>query len=59
MREAAIFATARTGIGKAHQGYFNAIEAPALAGHVMDAVFARVGIDPARIDDLFWGVGNQ
>ena len=59
MREAAIVSTARTGIGKAYRGYFNATEAPVLAGHVMDAAVSRAGIDPARIDDVFWGVGNQ
>jgi acetyl-CoA C-acetyltransferase len=59
MREAAIVATARTGIGKAYRGYFNATEAPVLAGHVMNAAVTRAGVDPARIDDVFWGVGNQ
>ncbi|WP_419807975.1 acetyl-CoA C-acyltransferase [Sphingomonas sp.] len=59
MREAAIVATARTAIGKAYRGAFNATEAPALAGHVMAAAVERAGIDPARIDDVFWGVGNQ
>ena len=59
MREAAIVSTARTGTGKAYRGYFNATEAPVLAGHVMNAVVERAGIDPARIDDVFWGVGNQ
>jgi acetyl-CoA C-acetyltransferase len=59
MREAAIVSTARTGIGKAYRGAFNATEAPALAGHVMNAAVERAGIDPARIDDIFWGVGNQ
>ena len=59
MREAAIVATARTGIGKAYRGAFNATEAPVLAGHVMNAAVERAGIDPARIDDVFWGVGNQ
>ncbi len=59
MREAAIVATARTGIGRAYRGYFNATEAPVLAAHVMNAAVARAGIDPARIDDVFWGVGNQ
>ncbi len=59
MREAAIVSTARTGIGKAYRGYFNATEAPVLAGHVMNAAVARAGIDAARIDDVFWGVGNQ
>jgi acetyl-CoA C-acetyltransferase len=59
MREAAIVSTARTGIGKAYRGAFNATEAPVLAGHVMNAAVERAGIDPARIDDIFWGVGNQ
>jgi acetyl-CoA C-acetyltransferase len=59
MREAAIVSTARTGIGKAYRGAFNATEAPALAAHVMNAAVARAGIDPARLDEVFWGVGNQ
>jgi acetyl-CoA C-acetyltransferase len=59
MREAAIVSTARTGIGKAYRGAFNATEAPVLAGHVMNAAVERAGIDPARIDDVFWGVGGQ
>ncbi|MGL4314436.1 MAG: beta-ketoacyl synthase N-terminal-like domain-containing protein, partial [Sphingomonas sp.] len=59
MREAAIVATARTGIGKAYRGAFNATEAPVLAAHVMNTAVERAGIDPARIDDVMWGVGNQ
>ena len=59
MREAAIVSAARTGIGKAYRGAFNATEAPVLAGHVMNAAVERAGIDPARIDDVFWGVGGQ
>jgi acetyl-CoA C-acetyltransferase len=59
MREAAIVSTARTGIGRAYRGWFNATEAPVLAGHVLAAAVERAGIDPARVDDLFWGVGNQ
>jgi len=59
MREAAIIATARTAIGKAYRGAFNATEAPILAAHVMHAAVERAGIDPARIDEVFWGVGNH
>lgn len=59
MREAAIVATARTAIGKAYRGCFNETEAPVLAAHVMRAAAERAQIDPARIDDVFWGVGNQ
>jgi acetyl-CoA C-acetyltransferase len=59
MREAAIVSTARTGIGKAYRGAFNATEAPVLAAHVVNAAVERAGVDPARVDELFWGVGNQ
>lgn len=59
MREAAIISTARTGIGKAGRGYFNDTEAPVLAAHVMNAAIERAGIEPARIDDVFYGMGNQ
>jgi acetyl-CoA C-acetyltransferase len=59
MREAAIVATARTPIGKAYRGAFNITEAPVLAGHVMNAAVERARIDPARIDEVFWGVGGQ
>ena len=59
MREAAIISTARTGIGKAGRGYFNDTEAPVLAAHAMNAAIQRAGIDPARIDDVFYGMGNQ
>jgi acetyl-CoA C-acetyltransferase len=59
MRDAAIVATARTGIGKAYRGAFNDTEAPVLAAHVVDAVLDRSGVDPARIDDVYMGAGNQ
>ena len=59
MREAAIIATARTPVGRAYRGYFNDTEAPLLAAHVMNAAVERADIDPARIDDMFWGVGTQ
>lgn len=59
MREAAIVSTARTGIGKAYRGAFNATEATTLSAHVVKAAIERAGIDPARIDDVMIGVGNQ
>jgi acetyl-CoA C-acetyltransferase len=59
MREAAIVSTARTGVGRAARGYFNDTEAPVLGAHVMNAAIARAGIDPERIDDIFFGAGNQ
>ena len=59
MRDAAIVATARTGIGKAYRGAFNDTDAPVLSSHVVNAVLDRSGIDPARVDDVYLGVGNH
>lgn len=59
MREAVIVSTARTAIGRAYRGAFNDTEAPVLSAHVVKAAIERAGIDPARIDDLFLGVGTQ
>ena len=59
MREAAIISTARTGVGKAYRGAFNDTEAPVLSAHVVNAAVERAGIDPARVDDVYLGVGNH
>lgn len=59
MTEAAIVATARTAIGRAHKGAFNDTDTPVLTAHVIKAAIERAGIDPARIDDAIFGVGNQ
>lgn len=59
MREAAIVSTARTAVTKAFKGGLNDTDAPAFAGHVMNAAIERAGIDPARIDDVILGVGTQ
>nr|WP_275588918.1 thiolase family protein [Croceicoccus hydrothermalis] len=59
IREAAIVATARTPIGRAHRGAFNDTNPDILAAHVMKAAVERAGIDPARLDDVFYGTGNQ
>lgn len=59
MREAVIVSTARTAIGKANRGYFNNTEATLIGAHVMNAAVDRAGIDPRRIDDVFYGAGNQ
>lgn len=59
MRDAAIISTARTGVGKAYRGAFNDTEAPVLSAHVVNAAIARAGVDPARVDDVYLGVGNH
>ncbi|GGD65819.1 acetyl-CoA C-acyltransferase [Erythrobacter arachoides] len=58
-REAAIVSTARTPIGKAHRGAFNATMPDRLNAHVIDAALDRAGIEPERIADVYWGCGNQ
>ena len=55
MREAVIVSTARTPIGKAYRGAFNATPAPTLAGHVIRAAVARAQVAPGEIDDVIIG----
>ena len=59
MREAVIVSTARTPIGKAYRGAFNATPSPTLAGHCIDAAVKRAGIDGADIDDVVIGCAMQ
>ncbi|GIX17812.1 MAG: acetyl-CoA acetyltransferase [Rhodothalassiaceae bacterium] len=55
MREAVIVSTARTPIGKAYRGAFNATPAPTLAGHVIRAAVERAKVEPGEIDDVVIG----
>ena len=55
MKEAVIVSTARSGIGKAYKGAFNATQAPTLAGHVIKEAVKRAGVDPAEVDDCIMG----
>lgn len=57
MREAVIVSTARTPIGKAHRGTFNATHGATLGAHPTVEAIKRVGIDPSRIEDSIWGCG--
>ena len=59
MREAVIVSTARTPIGRAYRGAFNATPSPTLAGHAIDAAVARASIDGAEVDDVVMGCGLQ
>lgn len=54
-RDALIVSTARTPIGRAYRGAFNATPAPTLAAHAIRAAVARSGIEPALIDDCIIG----
>lgn len=55
MRDALIVSTARTPIGRAYKGAFNATPSPTLASHALKAAVERAGIDPAEVDDCIIG----
>ena len=58
-RDAVIVSTARTPIGKAYRGAFNATPSPTLAAHAIRAAVERSGVDPAEIDDVIMGAALQ
>ncbi len=59
MREAVIVSTARTPIGRAFRGAFNASPPPMLGGHAIKHAVERAGIDGAEVDDVVWGAALQ
>jgi acetyl-CoA C-acetyltransferase len=58
-RDAVIVSTARTPIGKAYRGAFNATPSPTLAAHPIRAAVERAKIDPAEVDDCIMGAALQ
>ena len=54
-RDAVIVSTARTPIGKAYRGAFNATLGPTLGAYALKPAIERAGIDPGEIDDVVWG----
>jgi acetyl-CoA C-acetyltransferase len=59
MREAVIVATARTPIGRAYRGAFNATPSPTLAAHAIRAAVERSGVAPDVIQDVVIGAALQ
>ena len=59
MREAVIVSTARTPIGKAYRGAFNATPSPTLAGHAIAAAVKRAGLSGGEVDDVVLGAALQ
>ena len=55
MREAVVVSTARTPIGRAYRGAFNAVKTPTLMGHAIAQAVVRAGIDPAEVEDVVIG----
>ena len=55
MREALIVSTARTPIGKAYRGAFNATSAQTLIGHAVSNAVSRAGLDGSEVEDCIVG----
>jgi len=54
-RDAVIVSTARTPIGRAYKGAFNATPGPTLGSFSLKAAIERAKIDSGDIDDVVWG----
>src|SRR6478672_9915691 len=54
-RDAVIVSTARTPIGRAYKGAFNATAGPTLGAFSLKAAIERAKIDAGDIDDVVWG----
>jgi acetyl-CoA C-acetyltransferase len=59
MRDAVIVSTARTPIGKAYRGAFNATTPQALAAHAISNAVSRAGIEPGEVSDVVLGAALQ
>ncbi|CAI0718941.1 acetyl-CoA C-acyltransferase [Serratia marcescens] len=59
MRDAVIVSTARTPIGKAYRGAFNATPSATLAGHAIKHAVERAGIAGSEVDDVLLGSALQ
>ena len=55
MRDAVIVAAARTPIGRAYKGAFNATPGPSLGALAIAEAVGRAGIDGGEVDDVVWG----
>lgn len=55
MRRAVIVSTARTGLAKSFRGGFNNTHGAALGGFVIQKAMEKIGLDPAKVDDVILG----
>ena len=55
MRDAVIVSTARTGIGRAYKGGFNATAGATLGSYSLKPALERAGVEGAEVQDLVWG----
>ena len=59
VRDAVIVSTARTPIGRAYRGAFNATPSPTLTAHAIRAAVERAGVAPDEIEDCIIGAALQ
>jgi len=59
MRDAVIVSVARTPIGRAYKGAFNATGGATLGSHSLRAAVERAGIEGGEVDDVVWGAALQ
>ncbi len=59
MRDAVIVSAARTPIGRAYRGAFNATLGPSLGALSLKAAVERAGVEPGEVDDVLWGSALQ
>jgi acetyl-CoA C-acetyltransferase len=59
MREAVIVSTARTPIGKAYRGAFNATSAQELGAHAIKHALTRARVAPEEVEDVVMGCAIQ
>jgi acetyl-CoA acyltransferase len=58
MRDAVIVEAVRTPVGK-RSGALSGVHPVDLSAHVLEALAARSGVDPAVVDDVVWGCVSQ
>ncbi len=59
MRDAVIVSAARTPIGRAYRGAYNATLGPTLGALSLRTAVERAGIEGAEVDDVLWGSALQ
>ena len=59
MRSAVIVSTARTPIGRAYRGAFNATTPQALAAHAIEHAVKRAGLEGGEVEDVVFGAALQ
>ena len=58
MSEALIIDAVRTPMGR-YRGSLAGVRPDDLAAHAISAAVNRSGLDPSRVDDVYWGAANQ